>query len=243
MRLRRVLLFTLVATGTTWPALAQNFWIEKEFRRWTEKECRQLLEDSPWAKSFTHSQTYIEVMGARTRERELQSIPKFHYVAQIRSALPVRQALVRQRQLEARYDQMNPRQKQAFDRQAQEFLSLESPDAVVIYVSYSTNVVTFYRELARHWQSLPTEQARKEIQLLGPRGKRIYPLTYAVPEGTDGAFEVSFPKIVEGEPLLTPEDKELRLLLVHPDIGQQGSANIYFHFDVRKMLINGKVVY
>jgi hypothetical protein len=33
------------------PAPAQDFWKKKPYTEWSEKECRRLLEDSPWAKT------------------------------------------------------------------------------------------------------------------------------------------------------------------------------------------------
>jgi hypothetical protein len=70
MRLAKILLCGLMALAASEAAPAQEFWRGKDWHEWSEKECRKMLEDSPWARSFPHSQTYVEVMGARTRSRE-----------------------------------------------------------------------------------------------------------------------------------------------------------------------------
>ncbi len=243
MRRTSILLVVLIAVAAGGVALAQGFWAEKDFRKWSEKECRKMLEDSPWSRSFTHSRNYIESMGASTRDRNLQMVPRFDYVIQIRSALPVRQALVRQKQLEADYDQASPERRKELDQQADEFLSRESQEVIVVYVMYSVNVMTYFRELAKHWESMPPEVAMKQIQLFAPRGQKIYPLSYTKVGGAGGAFQLTFPKQINGEPILTTKDKELKLRFSHPDIAEQGEAQVSVNFDLRKMTVGGKILY
>jgi hypothetical protein len=243
MRLVRIVVLGLVTVAASEVALAQGVWREKDFHQWSEKECRKMLEDSPWARSFAHARTYIESMGAPTRERELQMNPRFDYVVQIRSALPIRQALVRQKLLETNYDKTPPEQQKAFDQSVQEFLSRESPDVIIVYVIYSSNVMTYNRELARHWEGLPPEIAMKQILLVAPRGRRIYPLTYTAIGGGGGAFQITFPKQINQEPILAPQDRQLKLEFPHPNIGDQGEAQVTVSFDLRKMTVDGKVLY
>ena len=243
MRLTGILLFGLVTMAASDMALPQGVWSEKDFHQWSEKDCKKILEDSPWARSFTHSRNYIESMGAGTRDRNLQMVPRFEYVVQLRSALPIRQALVRQKQLQSNYDKSTPEQQKAFDKEAGEFLSQESPDVINVYVMYSSNVMTYYRELAAYWEGLPAEVAVKQILLFAPRGQKIYPLRYSRFGGGGGAFQLTFPKQINGEPIVTPQDKELKLRFTHPNIGDQGEANVTVNFNVRKMIVDGKILY
>jgi hypothetical protein len=108
---------------------------------------------------------------------------------------------------------------------------------------YSSNVMTYYREFARHWDALPPEIAMKQILLIAPRGRRMYPLNYTAVGGAGGAFQVTFPKQVNNEPILTPQDKELKLEFPHPNIADQGEARVIITFDLRKMTVDGKVLY
>jgi hypothetical protein len=243
MRLTSTLLAGLIAAAAGGGAAAQDVSRGKDFRQWSDKDCRKMLEDSPWARSFTYARTYVETLGASTRERELQMNPRFVYVVQIRSALPIRQALVRQKQLETNYDKTPPEQQKAFDQSVQEFLSRESPDVIIVYVIYSSNVMTYNRELARHWEALPPEIAMKQILLVPPRGRRIYPLTYTAIGGGGGAFQITFPKQINQEPILAPQDRQLKLEFPHPNIGDQGEAQVTVTFDLRKMTVDGKVLY
>ena len=46
-----------------------EFWQKKEYQQWSERECRKLLEDSPWGQSYTLSQTLIEPLSTPTPRR------------------------------------------------------------------------------------------------------------------------------------------------------------------------------
>jgi hypothetical protein len=114
---------------------------------------------------------------------------------------------------------------------------------MIVYVMYSSNVVTYQQELARQWEAMPPEVAAKQVQLYAPRGQIIYPLTFAKVEGGGGAFQVTFPKQIDGKPVLTPQDKEMKIEFPHPDIGGQGASRVTVTFDLRKMTADGKILY
>lgn len=76
--------------------VAADFWEEKDFTMWSDKEVQQMLTDSPWAK-----QVGILVSG-RGRFDAIQPIQPIQPVQRInvtitwKSALPIKQAAVRQ---------------------------------------------------------------------------------------------------------------------------------------------------
>jgi len=43
-----VWLFIVLSCGVA-AAQSKDFWQVKDYRQWNEKECKKLLEDSPWA--------------------------------------------------------------------------------------------------------------------------------------------------------------------------------------------------
>jgi hypothetical protein len=72
----------------TWAAAtAAGVWDTKPFAQWTDKELEKVLTDSPWAgkASITHARE-----GAN-----LGSVPDWKLIIAVRSALPLKQALVR----------------------------------------------------------------------------------------------------------------------------------------------------
>src|SRR5688500_13617773 len=78
----------LAVWAMTWAAAtAAGVWDAKPFAQWTDKELEKVLTDSPWAgkASLTHARE-----GAN-----LGSVPDWKLIIAVRSALPLRQALVR----------------------------------------------------------------------------------------------------------------------------------------------------
>lgn len=237
-----ILLLMAVAMGAG-TVHAQSFWLEKEYGKWSAEECRKLLEDSPWAKLHVLGRVYIELLSAPPDERGRERNPRLEYRVQLRSALPVRQALVRREQLETQYDKMTPEQRQGFDQQAAEFLGVKFPETVVMYVEYTSNVPAFATDWARHWQSQTTELVKNSIFLVGPRGERIPPSKFTAVGGAGGAFQLTFPRQIEGRALVSATDKELMLEFPHPNIGEQGASRVLIVFNVAKMVVGGTLMY
>src|SRR4030095_16484716 len=109
--------------GSLAAAQSKNYWEKKDYREWTDKECRKLLEDSPLANKYNLSQVYIDPIQTDSTSRERQPNPTIEYKVQIRSATPVRQALVRLSQINAKYDGMTAAARQGFDQSTEKFLS------------------------------------------------------------------------------------------------------------------------
>lgn len=264
-----VLLTLALALLSAAAAQGQEFWAKKPYQKWSEKEARKLLSDSPWAESHVLSQTIIQplqspgaprpatnplenIESARSPEplaredvgRARQTRPELKYEAQFRSALPIRQAIVRLSQINAKYDDMTAEQKLAFDKNAEAFLAKKFPDTVILYVSYGSNVQIDERELARHWQSQTTEALKNFVFLILPGGEKIPLLGYTVAQGGSREFQFVFPRSVEGRPIILPSDKKnLQLEFSHPKIRDQKESRVLISFKVEKMMIHGAVVY
>src|SRR5687768_18066364 len=88
------------------PARAQKVWEKKPYQQWSMSEVVQILSDSPWA------QTQIEKVN--------DAFGTYFITARLRSALFVRQALVRQRQIHMNYDKFTPADKTRFDADVKE---------------------------------------------------------------------------------------------------------------------------
>jgi hypothetical protein len=240
--------FVLISMALACLAAIQGgeFWHKKEYQQWSERECRKLLEDSPWGQSYTLSQTLIEPLstpstdGAGERAREAR--PQISYQAEFRSALPIRQALVRLEQIRVKYDQMQPAQKQVADQRAKDFLAVRFPDTVVLHVAYSSNVQSDDRDLVRYWRSQTTDTL-KNFVFLNAAGEKVPLLLYSVTQGAGREFQLVFPREYKGRQLIGPNDKTLQLEFPHPTIRGQAGSLVLIAFKVEKMLIQGKVVY
>lgn len=237
------LLLRLLALALLLPltAQAQKFWEKKDFRAWTEQECRRMLSDSPWARTHVIGRSVLQELATRTGDRARENAPVIEYQVQIRSALPVRRAMVRLQMLEARYDSLSKEQKREFDSQAERFLAAAFSDRVVIFVISKTNVEGYVPELTNYWRTRNPEQMRKVINLYGARGKIFEPARYAA--AGDAAFQLAFARTVDGRPIIAAEDREFRLEFISPAIGSLASERVLVTFRVRDMLQGGKVIF
>ncbi|MFQ5927725.1 MAG: hypothetical protein ACE5MH_09875 [Terriglobia bacterium] len=237
----KILLFLLVLfVGGS--AYAGDFWKEKDYRRWSKKECEKLLKNSPWAKRWIESRVLRQELSRPTGP-EMQAKPEIVYEVQLRSALPIRQALVQMAQINQKYDEMPPEDQRDLDQQAEKFLAKRFPNRVVLHVAYSANLGLDDRELARYWRKQTTDTLRNFIFLIGGKGKKVPLLRYIAGEGQRREFQLVFPRHHEGRPLLGPGDKSLALEFPHPRIGVLGERRAFIEFKVKKMLVDGRVVY
>ncbi len=244
---------------------ADDFWASRKWQDWTKEECNKMLHDSPWSRKWSQSISnngpkLPSVSGTSTIGAAGDSLNEIDYYVQIRSALPVREAVVRQLQLEERYDQLNADQKKSFDVQAGAILDREYSETIVFHFVYETSTASFGRELAQYWQSIPSESAPSEVYLINQRGDRVRPIRIVAPRSAAYEFEMIFPRTVNNEPVLRDGDKTFQLQFPEPTIGTLPATNsstnrittpttifpaetAVFEFRVDKMIWGGKLAY
>jgi hypothetical protein len=231
-------------------ALGQGneYWHKKDYKQWNERECRKLLEDSPWARRHVISQVFITPLqqndtdtdDAQRRGREAN--PQLIYQVQFRSAQPLRHAMVRLQQINQKYDKMAAEQQQQFDQGAEKFLSSKFDDSVVIYVTITSNVQLDDREIARHWQNQTTETLKNFIFLINGKGEKVPLRSYTV-TNAGRAFQLVFPRQHNERPVATAQDKTLKLEFVHPRVRASNEQRVLIEFRVDKMLMQGEPVF
>jgi hypothetical protein len=222
-------------------AQAQEFWVKKDYETWTEMECRKVLEDSPWAKTRVIGKAMLQELATRTLERARENAPQVEYRVQLRSAWPLRQALVRLQMIAAGYDKLTPAQRKDFNAQAEKFLAAQFPDTIILYVEYSTNTLGYSRDLANYWRTRTTGLLQ-DVRLHTPRGQ--FPLLNYVHSGGDvSAFQLTFARQAGGEPILNPQDDVLKLEFNHPIIGDIDAERILMTFKVQDLILKGKLVF
>jgi hypothetical protein len=148
---------------------------------------------------------------------------------QLRSALPIRQALLRKAQLDKDYDKMKPDKKLAFDRAHSH--DLDPTDHIVIEIwnngsETRRNIPPTYNDTGDPYyeyppiapysyaQALPVKQAVLRLA----DGTLIQPTEAAVVHMDSPRKEVqfSFPRTIGGKPLLSPSDSSLTIELGAP---------------------------
>jgi hypothetical protein len=257
-------LFGLILVGVLAPLYAaDNFWQKKDYHQWTLKECQQILEKSPWS---NHEDIVDANVSALIRQGDVPS-PRasttisqstsirpdetssgraanntINYIVWFTSAPAVRKAIVRERLLAVKIDQQPPDKKQQYEAQAEQFVSAQFPEVVLVHVTYRSNVANFDRELATYWQHQTLDALKNDFYLIGAHG-RVAPVNFEVLPGAAREFEVTFPRTINGEPLVGPSDKDIAVEFTNPPVGGKGSSRVYMKFKVQDMVSDGKVIY
>jgi hypothetical protein len=249
--------------GSATVAQAQ-VWEKKDWKTWSKGDCEKLLKDSPWARPFENS-IYREGasgMASGTQGFHGENRATLQYTVQLRSALPIRQAVIRLAMIESKYDKMSEQDRKAFDERAQEYLGQSFANRIVVHVTYKTNLTEIDRFLAEYWQQSDQFVAPNTGDLISPKGERVRPARFIADVGGSREFELIFPREMNGENYINEVDKEFSVEL--PDIPQfiqdnfrsnrqdvrgtgQGTQvtdrRALIQFDLRKMKFQDKLEY
>ena len=250
--MRKILCFALSAIflAASSAAFGADFWENKQYEKWSQKECSKLLENSPWAQDLTLMDSGLQQSTQASDDGQQFYIK---YQMQFRSALPVRQALVRQMQIAQKYDSLKPEQQQQFDQGAKDFLST-IPNAVILYVTYATNSQSKSMELLNFWKAQTMDLLKNTVFLRNSKGDQVPLAQFVLSQGGDRSFQLIFPRELNGKPFIGPEDKSLMLEFSYPVVvkpgGNENNPNDkigngkgFMEFKPKKMLFQGNLAY
>ena len=165
------------------------------------------------------------------------------YQVQLRSALPIRQAVVRLQMITEKYDQMAPEKRQEFDEQTGKFLSADFNETVMVHVTYNASVQVYDRELARYLAQ-PDDRDAQEHHFFN-RVERSEDSTYPLHgfHGRGTRIPDHLPATDQWPASDRPKDKSIKIEFRHPRVGNEGEARVLLEFKADKMMINNVVVY
>jgi hypothetical protein len=239
---------------------AEDFWVKKDWKQWSKDECTKILQDSPWTKKWAKSQLGSSQMpgvsGANAEGAAAEKVPEMHYVIQLRSSLPIREAVIRQQQIQVKYDKMTEAEKKDFDTKAEALLNRNYDDVILVHVEYGSNLQSFERDMATYWKSIPPDAPPIDMYLITEKGDRVPPSKIISPLNASYSFDLAFPRTKNKEPIIQQSDKSLSLQFTHPAIGNQtqrnttnptdpsmdvfGEERVLVQFKLDKMIIQGK---
>ncbi len=234
-------LFCLLAVAAA--AQSKDFWLAKDYKQWSEKECRKLLEDSPWASDYTLKQSRIDSLQGGSIETRAAQNRVVGYRVHFRSAMPIRQAMARQQMLVGKYDQLSPEQKQSFDERIGKFLSTSFADSVLAHVTYNSNAPDLDREMARYWQTQTTDTLKNMTFLIGSGGQRVPLQRFIAATGAGREFQMAFPRQLNGQPIVSEKDKTIKIEFLHPKLNNEPETRVLLNFQLEKMTANGSLVF
>jgi hypothetical protein len=238
-------LIIFLGVGVTAQSQDQTDW-----RQWTTKDVHKILSESPWVSNCCRDW----LAGG-------YSIPPSPGdIAVIVSSQAVREALVRNVQLDKRYEKLDALRRQEIDQRAAACLNEKFDNDIVFSFSFLGNSPTGPTFKDKFFVS--------NLYVVASDGRRIAGHLTAVSVAmTCGAFpqdsglaslwplwnnlssewwplgpgkEVAFPRFADGKPTITPDDKIIRISL-YPYEGYKGSARPSdIDFSIGKLVYRGK---
>lgn len=221
-----------------------DFWADKPYTKWSEKQAKHMLSDSPWAKTVTLRHTVLKQTRRdfgkepNANEGEGVSEPEVDYTMYLRTARPVREAIVRVAQFEQKYDHMDSDGRKAFDDKWNQFLATAAGDKVIVQVTYSANIGEVDRRLANYWQTQTVDLLRDSgTAMTGPDGMRVAPIAFWAARGAGREFQLAFPR-----PKVDSKEGSIAVEIQHPNIGE-GATRIYAKYPLKDMQYQGALTY
>lgn len=252
-----IVVAAFLAGGLLPLAPAQDQVLAKPIEQWKKEDAKRILTDSPWA---TMQEVRIRYAGesrpvaggpnptsGSTNRTEQNTISSggaeapvdFQFTLRLRSSMPVRQALVRLKQIEARYDEFTDKERAAFDAKTKGLL--ECPACVENYVltlSSKSTQSPGADAVYSVFKGGRLEDLRRYIYIANERGDQRSLVHFVPPKVPGDEATFFFPRLDDsGLPLLTPTSKELVFNVTNNEINLVTN----FKLDVSKFVMNGKV--
>jgi hypothetical protein len=252
--LRTSLVLLVISGGLFVMGEAQSGLPKQPFTQWSRSEAEAVLNASPWARqqelrvkfdkeAQKAAGSYSGVSGTAAAQSQMEVTSQmpvdFVFTLRLRSALPVRQALVRLKALETNIERLNGEQRAAYETQIKGLLecpacasnyvvalsskSKDSPGADPVYTTFKGGRLA---DLQRY------------VYLANERGERRALVHFVPPRAPGDEAVFFFPRADDkGAPLLTIDNKELLINLTD----NQANSITNFKIDVTKLVMNGKV--
>lgn len=207
----------------------------KPFEQWTLKETEALLTESPWAQTLGGS---VAIGGL-----ELNSaVGGTSVTVRLRSALPIRQALARLRQIKSKYDNMSAGDKSKLDAKNKPLLEcLPCDDYYVVTLSPAPGTS---RGVPHILTTMTPAQLKLNVMLKNEKNETRELVNFVKPKfaGDDAVF--FFERFnASGEPLITQASRKVTLWF-DPRIFEGNAMRIVnVDFDVAKITVDGQVVF
>ncbi len=260
MRTRRfIVALALIAAGTTILYARKNNdqWLQESFDKWTVKDVRTILQKSPWAQTkgfrgqINGAHGTVNDMGGGGNATGTMGtagatlgtdVTNYEFTIVFFSSLPVREAYVRMFQIENHYDSMSPAKQTAFNQNpsVDALLHGDVSQEVMVNLSFHTNDPIGQRNLTR-WFDTQTVDSLKQNAYLYANKTQIQLAKYIPPSQSHGfGARFIFPRVVNGEPILSSPNGKLRFQLSWVPGPNQ---SVYIDFKPEEMTYQGKLSY
>ena len=218
----------------------------KVWSEWSKKDAEKMLKNSPWAQTQVETDTSEMFFqptspggrgatgSTRATEGATNQAVDVNYYVRFFSARPIRQAFARLAVLQ------NPDNVRAATGLRQ-FTEIQATRDIVISVWFDS---TDQRRGGKVFQALSsgeTSTLKQNSYLERSRdGKRIFLQEYVKPGKAGFGARFVFPRIVDGQPFLTPDGGEVRF---HTELGTTQEFKVDRRFKLADMMYEGTLEY
>jgi hypothetical protein len=212
-------------------------WDKKPYSEWSQKETQKMLDDSPWGKTqvVTDASRMFDT-GRRldSGQSRIAETSQLNFRIRFFSAKPIRQAV-------SRYIELQQKDKMS-DQMASQLNTLASadfPDYVIITVLFDAdNATSIIERASALFNKLTTSQLKNSTYLLVKGGQRVFLQEYQAPRRDGLGARFVFPRMIDGNPLITPESGEVQF---YTELG--GVTTLNMRYKVKEMMHQGKLEY
>ncbi len=257
MKYTHALLFVL-ALFLTSSAYGQKY-LQKTYKEWTVEETHKVLSDSPWANQYQSERGLVaaeqqqqardradNIISGSNRGNQGRGAVPVPIIIRLHSAMPVRQALVRQQQIAAKYEKMSADDQKKFDDSTAKFLEC------AICKGYYVVTLTKWRDTSDFvsdgiFQALTLEDLKGKVWLVNDKDQKLELAEFTPPKkATDSAVFFFKRPAADAAAFIAPADKRLQFMFANE---LRDNKNAYsnliprsFEFKVARMLSSdGKV--
>jgi hypothetical protein len=255
------LLMTLFGGAWCNTASAQADWTRKNFTQWNRKDVERVMNDSAWTVTqevrLNRDRVVQMVAGAPSTNTGIggpalvrtdqttaavggaQAPLDFTFRLRLRSGLPIRAALLREKQLEANYDQMSPNEKAGFDAKWNGILQCPAcANNYVLTLGSSSKEQPGADAIYSVFKGARLADLQRYVYIANEHGERR-PLVHFVPPRVPGDEAVFyFARFDEkGAPLFSAKSKELLFNLTNTQV----SLVANFRIDLSRLFIDGEI--
>jgi hypothetical protein len=203
-------------------------WDRKPYQQWSVFEAGQIIVDSPWAKTVRDDAS------------------SYYTNIRLHSALTVRQALLRQRQLRMNYDKLPAADKATFDEQLRE--ALECNECSRYYI-VTLRIIPTDQKVIRWLRSLSLDELKPYVFLSTDNGDRRGLVAFTPPRPGDDRTLFSenavfyFERVNQVKPLVSTANRKLYFSIDSKILKTAPVAFGKITFEVSKLIRNGEIVF
>lgn len=230
--------------------------LKKPLNEWTRADAESILNDSVWvskqelrlrydvqkqvaAGSYTPNAGVTDTTAANAQTSVSSDIPvDFVFTVRLRSALPIRQALSRLKQLQAD-TKMSATERATFDAQVKGLLECPAcAQNYVVSLSSKSKNSPGADAVFSTFKGGRLSDLQRYVYIANDRGERRALIHFVAPKAPGDEAVFFFPRFDQKEaPLFTNASKELLINLTD----NQANSITNFKFDVSKLIVDGKV--